>query len=118
MKKVLFSAIAAVAVFAMVACNNKKGEEPVDTTAATEECTMQCDKARCNAECCQCGDECKAAQCADCTKCGTPEAEGENAGKCCKAEGAVEGQACTKAEGGKCCKAEGKECGKKCEKAQ
>ena len=123
MKKVLFTAMAAVAVFAMVACNNKKAEEAVDTTAAaTEQCEMKCDKTQCPADCCQCSEECKAAQCAECTKCGTPECCGENAGKCCKMEGAVEGQACEqacqKAEGEKCCKAEGKECEKKCEKAQ
>ena len=93
MKKVLFTAMAALAMFAMVACNNKKAEEAVDTTAcaAVEQCEHKCMH------------------------------EGDSA-MCCKAEAAVEGEACEhkceKAEGQKCCKAEGKECEKKCEKAQ
>lgn len=93
MKKVLFTAMAALAMFAMVACNSKKAEEAVDTTAcaAVEQCEHKCMH------------------------------EGDSA-MCCKAEAAVEGEACEhkceKAEGQKCCKAEGKECEKKCEKAQ
>ena len=87
MKKVLFTAIAAVAMFAMVACNNKKAEEPVAEAPATEQCQKQCDKTQCTGECCQCSEECKAAQCAECTKCGTPECCGEKAATCCKKEG-------------------------------
>lgn len=99
MKKVLFTAFAAMAMFAVVACNNKKAEETVDTTAcaAMEQCEHKCMH------------------------------EGDSA-MCCKAEAAAEGcemkcekaceQKCDKAEGQKCCKAEGKECEKKCEKAQ
>ncbi|MBR4230319.1 MAG: hypothetical protein IKR83_06375 [Bacteroidales bacterium] len=121
MKKVLFTAIAAMAMFAMVACNNNKPAETQDSAACdTTVCEKACDKTQCTGECCQCGEECKAAKCEGCEKCGTPECCGENAGKCCKMEGAVEGQACEqacqKAEGEKCCKAEGKECEKKCEK--
>lgn len=92
MKKVLFTAMAAVAMFALVACNNKKVEEPIvdDTTAATEQCEHKCAHEGDTAMCCQ-----KAAE-MDTTK------------ACCK-----------KAEGKECCKkAEGKECEKKCEKAQ
>ena len=115
MKKVLFTAIAAMAMFAMVACNNNKPAETqdsaaCDTTVCEKACDMNC------ADCCQCGEECKAAKCEGCEKCGTPECCGENAGKRCKMEGAVEGQACEqacqKAEGEKCCKAEGKKCEK------
>ena len=91
MKKVLFTAMAAMTMFAMVACNNKKAEEAVDTTAcaAMEQCEHKCMH------------------------------EGDSA-MCCKAEGlAEEGtEACCKQEGEKCCKAEGKECEKKCENAQ
>ena len=90
MKKVLFTAMAAVAMFALVACNTKKAEEPVDTTAceAVEACEHHCMH------------------------------EGDSA-MCCKAEAAaVEGQACEhkcdKAEGKEC----EKKCEKKCEKAQ
>ena len=99
MKKVLFTAFAAMAMFAVVACNNKKAEETVDTTtcAAMEQCEHKCMH------------------------------EGDSA-MCCKAEAVAEGcemkcekaceQKCDKAEGQKCCKAEGKECEKKCENAQ
>jgi hypothetical protein len=99
MKKVLFTAMAALAMFAMVACNTKKAEEAVDTTAcaAVEQCEHKCMH------------------------------EGDSA-MCCKAEAAAEGcemkcekaceKKCDKAEGKECCKAEGKECEKKCEKAQ
>ena len=88
MKKVLFTAMAAVAMFALVACNNKKAEEPIvdDTTAATEQCEHKCAH------------------------------EGDTA-MCCKAEAAAEESACCqKAEGEKCCKAEGKECPKEAAK--
>ena len=91
MKKVLFTAMAALAMFAMVACNTKKAEDAVDTTAcaAVEQCEHKCMH------------------------------EGDSA-MCCKAEAVAEGceMKCEKAEGQKCCKAEGKECEKKCEKAQ
>ena len=95
MKKVLLTAFAAMAFFAMTACNNNKATEAVEDTtacAAMEQCEHKCMH------------------------------EGDSA-MCCKAEGAaVEGEACehkcAKAEGEKCCKAEGKECEKKCEKAQ
>lgn len=114
MKKVLFTAMAAVAMFAMVACNNNKTQEAVaEDTTATEQCVKQCDKHQC-ADTCMCGEECAAAECEGCPNHGT-----EN---CCKAKATVEGQACEqqcqKAEGEKSCKAEGKECEKKCEKAQ
>jgi len=118
MKKVLFTAMAAVAMFAMVACNNKKAEEAVDTTVATEQCEKQCEKAcamdsTCTHEC-MCSEECKAANCEGCTNHGT-----EN---CCKAKAAVEGQACEKACENKCEKEGDKacehKCEKKCEKAQ
>ena len=92
MKKVLFTVMAATAIFAVVACCNKKAEEPVDTTAcAIEQCEHKCMH------------------------------EGDSA-MCCKAEAAVEGEACEhkcqEAEGHKCCKAEGKECEHKCQKAE
>lgn len=94
MKKVLFTAMAAMAMFAVVACCNKKAEEPVaEECAAVEQCEHKCMH------------------------------EGDSA-MCCKAEAAAEGcekaceHKCQKAEGQKCCKAEGKECEKKCENAQ
>lgn len=90
MKKVFLTAFAAMALVAMVACNNNskpaEGEEP----AATEQCEQKCDKAD-TAACCQAKVE--GAAC-----------EGEQA-ECCK-----------KAEGEKCCKAEGKECPKEAAK--
>lgn len=119
MKKVLFTAIAAVAMMAMVACNNNKpAEANTDTTAVAE----QCDKAACDQACtdsCMCGEECAAKKCEGCPNHGT-----EN---CCKAKAAAEGHACcekqegehkcAKAEGKECCKkAEGKECEHKCQK--
>ncbi len=90
MKKVLFTAMAALAMFAMVACNNKKAEEPVDTTDATmvEQCEHKCMH------------------------------EGDSA-MCCKAEGMAmdSTKACCKEQGKECCKkAEGQQCEKKCEK--
>ena len=92
MKKVLFTAIAAMAMFAMTACNNQPAEATEDTTAVVAE---QCDQ-----------------PCMD-----TTAHEG-----CCEEMAAVEGQACEhkcqKAEGQECCKkAEGKECDHKCDKA-
>lgn len=112
MKKVLFTAMAAVAMFAMVACNNNKTAEATEDTTVIEQTEQTCDMAC--ADTCMCGEECAAAKCEGCPNHGT-----EN---CCKAKATVEGQACEqqcqKAEGEKCCKAEGKECEKKCEKAQ
>ncbi len=92
MKKVLFTAFAAMAfAFAMTACNNNQATEATEDTAVVAE---------------QCEHHCMH--------------EGDSA-MCCKAEGAVEGQACEqkcdKAEGQECCKkAEGKECEHKCQK--
>lgn len=88
MKKAMFIAVAAMAMTALVACNNNKPAEVEDTTAATEMC--------------------------DTTKC---MHEGDSA-MCCKAEGMAEDSAacCQKAEGEKCCKAEGQECKKECTK--
>ena len=110
MKKVLFTAMAAVAMFAMVACNCNKTAEATDDTCAIEQTEQVMDSAACCADC-QCGEECKAANCEACPNHGT-----EN---CCKMKAAVEGAA---VEGAtcehKCMKAEGKECEKKCEKAQ
>lgn len=89
MKKVFLTAIAAVAVMAMVSCNNNKAAEATDET--TCEATEQCEK-----KCCK--------------------AEGDTT-MCCKAEGMAQDSACCKkAEGGKCCKAEGKECPKEAAK--
>ena len=89
MKKVLFTAMAAVAMFALVSCNNKKAEEPVVAEeAAVEQCEHKCAHEGDSAMCCK------------------KMQEGDTA-MCCK-----------KAEGEKCCKEEGKECDKKCEKAQ
>lgn len=104
MKKILFTAMAAMAMFAMVACNNNKAAEVEDTTACdTTVCENVCAMdSTCCADACLCGDECKAANCEACPNHGT-----EN---CCKVKAAAEGE--------KCCKAEGKECEKKCEKAQ
>ena len=120
MKKVLFTAVAAMAfAFAMTACNNNQSAEAAEdtTVAVAEECDHHCAMdSTCNHEC-QCGDECKAKNCEACPNHGT-----EN---CCKAKAAVEGQACEKAcehkcakeEGKECCKkAEGKECEHKCQK--
>ena len=103
MKKVLFTAVAAMAfAFAMTACNNNQPAEAAEdtTVAVADECDHHCAMdSTCNHEC-QCGDE-------------------------CKAKAAVEGQACEKAcehkcakeEGKECCKkAEGKECEHKCQK--
>ena len=110
MKKVLFTAMAAMAMFAMVACNcNKNAEATEDTTAcvaATEQCEHHCAMdSTCTHEC-MCSEECKAANCEGCPNHGT-----EN---CCKAKAAVEGAACEKACEHKCEKA----CEKKCDKAE
>ena len=109
MKKVLFTAIAAMAfAFAMTACNNQPAEATEDTTAQMEaaECEHHCAMdSTCTHEC-MCSEECKAANCENCPNHGT-----EN---CCKAKAAVEGQACEKACEHKCEKA----CDKKCDKAE
>ena len=101
MKKVLFTAMAAVAMFAMVACNNNKAAEATEDTTVIEQTEQTCDMAC--ADTCMCGEECAAAKCEGCPNHGT-----EN---CCKAKAAVEG-ACEH----KCQKAEGQECQKACEK--
>ena len=111
MKKVLFTAIAAVALFAMTACNNNKAAEATEDTCAIEQTEQVMDSTACAVEC-LCGDECKGANCEACPNHGT-----EN---CCKVKAAaaageaVEGAACEH----KCQKAEGKECEHKCQKAQ
>ena len=102
MKKVLFTAMAAVAMFAMVACNNNKAAEATEDTCAIEQTEQTC------ADTCMCGEECAAAKCEGCPNHGT-----EN---CCKAKAAVEGQACEQTCEHKCQKAEGQECQKACEK--
>ncbi|MBR4739500.1 MAG: hypothetical protein IK058_05805 [Bacteroidales bacterium] len=109
MKKVLFTAMAAVAMFAVVACCNKKAEEPAAEECATiEQCEHHCAMdSTCTHEC-MCSEECKAANCEACPNHGT-----EN---CCKAKAAVEGQACEKACEHKCEKACEKKCDKPCEK--
>ena len=109
MKKVLFTAMAAVAMFAVVACCNKKAEEPAaEECAAIEQCEHHCAMdSTCTHEC-MCSEECKAANCEACPNHGT-----EN---CCKAKAAVEGQACEKACEHKCEKACEKKCDKPCEK--
>ena len=91
MKKVMLIAVAALAMTALVACNNNsKTAEVEDTAAATE----QCDTTMCKHEC------------------------GDSTAMCCKAEGMAEDTAacCKKAEGEKCCKAEGKQCPKEAAK--
>ena len=98
MKKVLFTAAAALAMFAMTACNNNKAAEATEDTtcAATEQCEKKCCKAEGDTAMC-----CKAENMAmDSTK------------ACCK-EGH---EGCQKAEGEKCCKAEGKQCPKEAAK--
>ena len=116
MKKVLFTVMAATAIFAVVACCNKKAEEPAaEECAAIEQCEHHCAMdSTCTHEC-MCSEECKAANCEACPNHGT-----EN---CCKAKmAAAEGQACEKACEHKCEKACEKKCDKpcehKCEKAQ
>ncbi len=112
MKKILFTAMAAVAMFALVACNGKKTAEVTEDTtacqAAVEACEHHCAMdSTCTHEC-MCNEECKAANCEACPNHGT-----EN---CCKAKAAVEGQACEKACEQKCEKACEKKCDKPCEK--
>ena len=84
MKKVLFTAVAALAMVAMVACNGKKAqEEPVaNDTAAVEQCEHKCAH------------------------------EGDTAAMCCKAEDAAMDttKACCKEGKGECKKAEGQQC--------
>ena len=106
MKKVLFTAMAAMAMFAVVACCNKKAEEPAaEECAAVEQCEHKCMHEGDSAMCCKA--EAAAEGCE--MKC---EKACEH--KCQKAEGQ---ECCKKAEGKECCKkAEGKECEHKCEK--
>ena len=99
MKKVFLTAFAALAMVAMVACNNNKAAEATEdtTVVAAEACEHHCAMdSTCCADACMCSEECKAANCEACPNHGT-----EN---CCKAKAAAEGE--------KCCKAEGKECHK------
>ena len=93
MKKVLFTAIAAMAfAFAMTACNNQPAEATEDTTCQMEaaECEHHCAMdSTCTHEC-MCSEECKCE-------------------KACEHK-------CEKACDKKCDKAEGKECEHKCQK--
>ena len=119
MKKVLFSAFAALAfAFTMTACgNNQPAEATEDTTAAVaEECDHHCMHEGDSAMCCKA--EGAAEEHACCAKEGEhkcAKAEGQECEhKCAKAEGK---EFCKKAEGEhKCAKAEGKECEHKCQK--
>lgn len=109
MKKVLFTAMAAVAMFAMVACNNANKEQQATdegTTVATEQCERHCAMdSTCTHEC-MCSEECKAANCEACPNHGT-----EN---CCKAKAAAaNGEACERQCEQKC----EHQCQKKCEHA-
>ena len=92
MKKVLFTAFAAMAMFAMTACNNNQPAEATEDTAAQVEAT-ECDH-----------------------HCAMDSTAHEG---CCAEMAAAEGQACEKkcekAEGQECCK---KACDKKCDKAE
>ena len=109
MKKVMFTAMAAMAMFAMVACNNNKAAEvSEDTTAceAVEQCEHKCMHEGDSAMCCKA--EGAAEEHACCAK------EGEH--QCAKAEGKECEHKCQKAEGQKCCKGEAKECEHKCQK--
>lgn len=112
MKKVLFTAFAALAfAFTMTACGGNNNTEATDENAteavATEQVEHQCAMEATEHEC-QCGEECKAANCEGCTNHGT-----EN---CCKAKAAAaKGEECQKACEGK---AEGKECCKKAEEVK
>ena len=89
MKKVMFTAVAAIAMMAMLACNNNQpaAEQTEDTAVKVEQCEHKCAH------------------------------EGDSV-KCCKAEGAVmdSTKACCKEGKGECKKAEGKQCCK--EKAE
>ena len=86
MKKVMFTAAAAIAMFAMVACNNNKAAEATeDTTCAKmEQCEHKCAHEGDTAMCCK------------------AEGMAQDTTACCKkAEGE---KSCKKAEGEKCCK--------------
>ena len=74
MKKIMFTAMAAVAMFAMVACNNNKTVEATEDTVCTD--TIE-----------QCEHQCMH--------------EGDSA-MCCKAEGVAEEHACCAKEGEEC----------------
>ena len=93
MKKVFLTAFAALALVAMVACNNNCKPAEEAEAVATEQCDKPCDSTKC------CKEKVEGMAC--------DKAEGE---KCCKK---AEGEGCPKAEGKECCKkAEGKECHK------
>lgn len=77
MKKLMFTAAAAIAIFAMVACNNKKTEEPLANEPATEQCGHKCTHEGDSAACCKANMEG-----ADTTQC-CKKAEGQ---ECCKKE--------------------------------
>lgn len=106
MKKAMFTAIAAVAMLAMVACNNNQSAEPAEDTTcvAVEQCEHKCAHEGDTAMCCKA--EAVAEECEH-------QCEKACEQKCDKAEGK---ECCKKAEGEKCCKAEGKECHKECKK--
>ncbi len=107
MKKVLFTAFAAMAMFAMTACNNQPAEATEDTTAAVaEQCDQPCMDTTAHEGCCE---EMAAVEGQACEhKC--QKAEGQECKKACDHK-------CQKAEGKECCKkAEGKECEHKCQK--
>ena len=106
MKKVLFTAMAANAMFATVASTNNNTAEATEDTTVIEQTEQTCDQA-CAATC-MCSEGGAAAKCAGCPNHGT-----EN---CCKAKAAVEGAAVEGACEHKCQKAEGQECQKACEK--
>ena len=108
MKKVLFTAIAAMAMFAMTACNEQPAEATEDTTNAVvaEQCDKPCMDTTAHEGCCA---EMAAVEGQACEhKC--QKAEGQECQKACEHK-------CQKAEGQECCKkAEGKECEHKCQK--
>ncbi len=107
MKKVLLTAFAAMAMFAMTACNNQPAEATEDTTAAVaEQCDKPCMDTTAHEGCCE---EMAAVEGQACEhKC--QKAEGQECQKACEHK-------CQKAEGKDCCKkAEGKECEHKCQK--
>ena len=119
MKKVLLTAFAAMAMFAMTACNNQPAEATEDTTAAVaEQCDHHCMDTTAHEGCCEemaavegqaCEHKCQKAEGQECEhKC-----EKACDHKCQKAEGK---ECCKKACDKKCEKAEGKECEHKCQK--
>ena len=93
MKKVFLTAFAAMALVAMVACNNKANENAEATEPQTEECQKACAQEGDTAACCKAKVE----------------------GAACEGE---QKECCKKAEGEKCCKGEGKECPNEAAKAE